>query len=44
VIGTALAANADLLVTGDHDLLSVSTFEGGRIVSVQDALRLIEKG
>jgi len=41
VIGTALAAKADLLVTGDHDLLSVSTYEGGRIVSVRDALETI---
>lgn len=29
VIGTALAAKADLLVTGDHAILSVSTFEAG---------------
>jgi putative PIN family toxin of toxin-antitoxin system len=42
VIGTALAAKADLLVTGDRDLLSVSTFEGGRIVTVQEALRYIQ--
>ena len=34
VIGTALAAKADFVVTGDHALLSVSTFEGGRTVSV----------
>jgi putative PIN family toxin of toxin-antitoxin system len=44
VIGKALAAKADLLVTGDHALLSVSTFEGGRIVSVQEALRCIQVG
>jgi predicted nucleic acid-binding protein len=39
VIGTALAARADLLVTGDRALLSVATFEGGRIV--QEALKSI---
>jgi len=44
VIGTALAAKADLLVTGDHALQSVSTFEGGRIVSVQEALRCMQIG
>lgn len=40
VIGTATGARADLLVTGDHALLTVSTFAGGRIVSVQDALQI----
>jgi hypothetical protein len=42
VIGTAIAAKANLLVTGDKALLEVRTFEGGRIVSVVEALRLIE--
>lgn len=40
VIGTAIAAKAKLLVTGDQALLSVSTFDGGRIVSVKDSLTL----
>ena len=39
VIGTALAAKADLLVTGDRALLSVAEYGGGRIVSVSEALR-----
>src|SRR6266702_7069429 len=33
-IGTALAANADLIVTGDHGLLSVGRYRHVRIVSV----------
>jgi len=43
VIGTAIAAKADLLVTGDKPLLSVKTFESGRIVSVGEALQIIGK-
>jgi len=38
VIGTALAAKADLLVTGDRPLLSVANYQGVRFVSVRDAL------
>lgn len=41
VIGTALAANADLIVTGDVALLSVQSYHDIRIVSVADALREI---
>ena len=41
VIGTALAANADLIVTGDSGLLSVEHYEHIRIVSVADALKTI---
>jgi putative PIN family toxin of toxin-antitoxin system len=44
VIGTALAAKADLLVTGDQALLSVAEYDGGRIVSVGEALRSIAVG
>ena len=40
VIGTALAANADLIVTGDIGLLSVSQYQSIRIVSVAQALQL----
>jgi putative PIN family toxin of toxin-antitoxin system len=39
VIGTAIAAKADLAVTGDRALLSVVEYDGGRIVSVREALR-----
>jgi hypothetical protein len=42
VIGTAIAAKADFLVTGDKALLGVSSFEGGRIVSVYEAIRLLQ--
>lgn len=41
VIGTALAATADLIVTGDRALLSVAIYEGMRIVGVADAMQII---
>ena len=41
VIGTALAAKADLLVTGDRPLLSVTEYQNVRIVGVSEAVRLI---
>lgn len=41
VIGTALAAKADLLVSGDRGLLDVGTYQGVRIVSVAEATRII---
>lgn len=40
VIGTALAAKADLLVTGDRPLLSVTQYQGVRIVGVAEAMEL----
>jgi putative PIN family toxin of toxin-antitoxin system len=44
VIGTALAAKADLLVTGDRGLLDVGAYQGTRIVSVTEALGMIATG
>lgn len=44
VIGTALAARADLLVTGDRALLDVGAYQGVRIVGVAEALNLIAAG
>lgn len=44
VIGTALASRADLVVTGDRTLLSVAEYEGVRIVSVGEALHVIDQG
>lgn len=41
VIGTALAAKADLLVTGDRPLLSVGEHHGVRIVGVAETLRMM---
>jgi uncharacterized protein len=41
IIGTALAANADLIVTGDIGLLSVQSYGDIRIVSVAEALETI---
>jgi hypothetical protein len=40
VIGTALAAKANFIVTGDGSLLSIAEYEGGRIISVRKALIL----
>ena len=40
MIGTALAAKADFVVTGDKGLLSVAAYEGGRIVSVVETLHI----
>jgi len=44
VIGTALAAKADLLVTGDRLLLSVGHYQDVRIIGVVGALALVAKG
>ena len=41
VIGTALAAKADLVVTGDKPLLSVAEYQGVRLVGVSQALQII---
>lgn len=41
VIGTALAAQADLLITGDRPLLAVAEYQGVRIVSVGEALQAL---
>lgn len=44
VIGTALAAKADLIVTGDRGLLDVGAYQGIRIVSVAEAIATITSG
>ena len=41
VIGTALAARADFIVTGDRTFLSLGQYEGLRITSVSDVLASI---
>jgi uncharacterized protein len=41
VIGTAIAARADLLVTGDKPLLTVTEHQSVRIVGVSDAVRAL---
>lgn len=38
----ALAANAQYLVSGDDDLLSLETFQGIRVVSVTEFLAILE--
>jgi putative PIN family toxin of toxin-antitoxin system len=42
VIGTALAAKADLVVTGDKQLLTVIEHQGVRIVGIVQAIEIIE--
>jgi putative PIN family toxin of toxin-antitoxin system len=39
VIGTAMAASADFLITGDAPLLSVRRYEGGEISTVREMLQ-----
>ena len=43
VIGTALAARADLIVTGDSGLLSVGTYQSIRIVTVREAMQIVSQ-
>lgn len=40
ILETAMAANADLLVAGDRDLLSLRSFQGIGIVTPVDYLRI----
>lgn len=42
VIGTAIAARADLLVTGDKPLLTVAEHQSVRIVGVTQAVEMID--
>lgn len=44
VIATAIAAKVDLIVTGDKPLLSVGQVEGISIVTVAEAIALLEGG
>lgn len=44
VIGTALAARADLIVTGDKSLLAVADYQSVRIAGVAQALQLAGLG
>jgi len=41
VIGAALAAKADAIVTGDRTLLSVNNYQGVRIIGVSEAVQII---
>lgn len=41
VLATALAAQAFLIVSGDHDLLDLGTFRDIRILNAADALRVL---
>ena len=41
VLACALAGNAELIVSGDRHLLSLSTFRGVRIVTAAEAVRIV---
>ncbi|MEQ1591793.1 MAG: putative toxin-antitoxin system toxin component, PIN family [Thiobacillaceae bacterium] len=41
VLACALAARADLVVSGDDDLLTLGSFEGIRVVTAAEAVKLI---
>jgi uncharacterized protein len=41
VIGTALAAKADLIVTGDKPFLSITAHQGVRLTSVTQTISMI---
>jgi len=43
VLGTAVAANAEYLVTGDKGLLAIGAYRGVRIVTAEDFLRVLEQ-
>ena len=43
VLGTALAGKADVIVTGDNDLLALKTFRGIRILSPRQFLELLDR-
>jgi uncharacterized protein len=42
VLATALAAKADVIATGDNDLLVLHPYQGIRILSAGDALRYVQ--
>jgi len=44
VIAAALAANADLLVSGDRDLLTIASHDGLLIVTAAEAVKRIVRG
>jgi predicted nucleic acid-binding protein len=44
VLAAAAAAQAELIVSGDRHLLMLGSYQGVRIVSPADALRLLAAG
>ncbi len=42
VLALAIAASADLIVSGDRDLLNLKSFQGIAIVTPAEALRRVE--
>jgi putative PIN family toxin of toxin-antitoxin system len=44
VIALAFAARVDLIISGDHDLLSLETFRGIPIVTPAEAVRIVATG
>jgi len=44
ILATAVAARADVIVTGDDDLLTLSAFEAVRILSPRQFLEMLDQG
>ena len=44
VIATAIAANADVIITGDRDLLVLAEYQGINIMTAQDFLQRYFEG
>jgi putative PIN family toxin of toxin-antitoxin system len=43
VVAAAVAAQAEFLVTGDHELLALGSYQGIRIVSPAEAVRIVAR-
>lgn len=44
VVATAIAAQADVMITGDRDLLVLETYQGISIMTAKDFLQSLETG
>lgn len=44
VLATAIGAGADLIVTGDQDLLALGSYQGVRILSPRSCLERLDRG
>mgnify|MGYP001139472075 CR=1 FL=1 len=43
VISTAIEGEADIIVSGDHHLLSLKVFKGIKVLSVDEAVHMLKK-
>jgi len=44
VLGAALAGGADVIVSKDHHLQALGSYQGIRIISTQEFVQLVESG